>query len=245
MADETTPDALPFPEPADDNDVPGVMEALAQRIQVVLVALRAAFVPNTRKIETAAGSALTGGGDLSADRTLAVDFASSGVSSSTKAVRANDSRLADARPPTAHTHGDFVGIVQPSGDLTRDPAASSSPADVPGLTKTFTVPDAVNDYMVTVELNVALHANNAPDQPTCIVTLVVDGSTQTSQVQVRIPIVGTVRIPVAKTWVVANLSAASHTIKVQVAATGSAALVGVSDVTVFADDSQMIIERAS
>jgi hypothetical protein len=51
-----------------------------------------------------AGTGLTGGGDLSTDRTLSVDFASSGTSSSTKAVRADDSRLSDARTPTAHTH---------------------------------------------------------------------------------------------------------------------------------------------
>jgi oxalate decarboxylase/phosphoglucose isomerase-like protein (cupin superfamily) len=50
------------------------------------------------------GTGLTGGGDLSADRTFSVDFAASGVSSSTKAVRADDSRLSDARTPTAHTH---------------------------------------------------------------------------------------------------------------------------------------------
>jgi len=51
-----------------------------------------------------AGTGLTGGGDLSTDRTLSVDFATSGTSSSTQAVRADDSRLSDARTPTAHTH---------------------------------------------------------------------------------------------------------------------------------------------
>ena len=51
-----------------------------------------------------AGTGLTGGGDLSSSRTFALDFATSGTSSSTKAVRADDSRLSDARTPTAHTH---------------------------------------------------------------------------------------------------------------------------------------------
>lgn len=51
-----------------------------------------------------AGTGLTGGGDLSSDRTFDVDFASSGTTSTTKAVRADDSRLSDARTPTAHTH---------------------------------------------------------------------------------------------------------------------------------------------
>ena len=51
-----------------------------------------------------AGTGLTGGGDLTANRTFALDFATSGTTSSTKAVRADDSRLSDSRTPTAHTH---------------------------------------------------------------------------------------------------------------------------------------------
>ena len=46
-----------------------------------------------------AGTGLTGGGDLSADRTLQVSF---GTSSTTACV-GNDSRLSDARTPTAHS----------------------------------------------------------------------------------------------------------------------------------------------
>lgn len=55
-------------------------------------------------ITLTAGTGLTGGGDLSTNRSFAVDFAASGTSSSTKAVRADDSRLSDARTPLAHTH---------------------------------------------------------------------------------------------------------------------------------------------
>lgn len=51
-----------------------------------------------------AGTGLLGGGDLSADRSFTVDFATSGTVSSTKAVRADDARLSDARTPVAHTH---------------------------------------------------------------------------------------------------------------------------------------------
>lgn len=40
-----------------------------------------------------AGAGLSGGGDLTVDRTLAVNFAGSGVSSSTQAVRADDARI--------------------------------------------------------------------------------------------------------------------------------------------------------
>ncbi|MBF6459788.1 hypothetical protein IU433_12150 [Nocardia puris] len=52
-------------------------------------------VGTSRQIATGAG--LTGGGDLGADRTLAVAF---GTSSSTACV-GDDSRLSDARPPTS------------------------------------------------------------------------------------------------------------------------------------------------
>ncbi len=62
-------------------------------------------VPTSRTIT--AGSGLTGGGDLSANRTLAVDFAPSGAGSSTQAVMGTDSRLSNARTPTTHatSHG--------------------------------------------------------------------------------------------------------------------------------------------
>ena len=61
----------------------------------------AAKVPTTRTIT--AGTGLSGGGDLSANRTLSVSF---GTSSSTACV-GNDSRLSNARTPTVHatTHG--------------------------------------------------------------------------------------------------------------------------------------------
>lgn len=55
-------------------------------------------IPTSRTIT--AGTGLTGGGDLAADRTIAVDFGTGAG----KAVQGNDSRLSDARTPTAHTH---------------------------------------------------------------------------------------------------------------------------------------------
>jgi len=53
------------------------------------------------------GTGLTGGGDLTTNRTLAVDFAVSGGGSAGQAVEATDSRLTNARTPTSHagTHG--------------------------------------------------------------------------------------------------------------------------------------------
>ena len=74
-----------------------------------------------------AGTGLTGGGDLTANRTFTVDFAASGVSSATKAVRADDSRLADARTPTAHKTSHATG----GGD-------AIAPADIGAAAATHT-----------------------------------------------------------------------------------------------------------
>lgn len=55
-----------------------------------------------------AGTGLTGGGDLSTNRTFAVVYGNTAGS----ACQGNDSRLSDARTPTAHTHaiGDTNGL---------------------------------------------------------------------------------------------------------------------------------------
>jgi hypothetical protein len=71
-------------------------------------------VPTTRRIT--AGTGLTGGGDLSADRTLVVAY---GTSAST-AARGDDTRLSDARTPLAHTHA--------QSEVTGLPAALSGKA---------------------------------------------------------------------------------------------------------------------
>lgn len=62
-----------------------------------------------KTITVSPGTGLTGGGDLSAARTLSVDFAASGTVSSTQVVRANDSRLNDARIPSGAAGGDLAG----------------------------------------------------------------------------------------------------------------------------------------
>jgi hypothetical protein len=56
--------------------------------------------PAAQSISLTAGTGLTGGGDLSANRSFAVSFGST----STTACVGNDSRLSDARTPTSHTH---------------------------------------------------------------------------------------------------------------------------------------------
>jgi hypothetical protein len=46
----------------------------------------------------------TAGTGITGSSTFSVDFAPDGTTSTTKAVRADDSRLSDARTPTSHTH---------------------------------------------------------------------------------------------------------------------------------------------
>lgn len=77
--------------------------ALSQSMVANLTTDLAAKVPDTRQV--IAGTGLSGGGDLSANRTLSVVY---GVTSGT-ACQGNDSRLTDARTPTSHasTHGLF------------------------------------------------------------------------------------------------------------------------------------------
>lgn len=97
-------------------------------------AMLADRVPLTRLIT--AGVGLTGGGDLSADRTLTVSFAPAGVVSATQAVRADDPRLSDDRTPVVHTHDDryyteaeadarFTLLTDPRLSDARQPTAHS------------------------------------------------------------------------------------------------------------------------
>jgi hypothetical protein len=118
-------------------------------------------VPTTRRIT--AGTGLSGGGDLSADRTLTALY---GTSSST-AARGDDARLSDARTPLAHTHAqsEVTGLVTAltgkatkktimprvvtSGDIALNTAGLSW-AVLSG-SPTLTVPAVVGDLIV-VEL---------------------------------------------------------------------------------------------
>lgn len=76
---------------ADANDVASEVNSLAGALDTKV---------GTGRLVTS-GTGLTGGGDLSTDRTLAVDFGATAG----KVCEGNDSRLSDARPPTAHSHG--------------------------------------------------------------------------------------------------------------------------------------------
>ena len=68
--------------------------------------------------QVSSGTGLTGG-PITTSGTLSVDFAASGVSSATQAVRADDSRLSDARTPLSHTHGNITngGLIGTTANL--------------------------------------------------------------------------------------------------------------------------------
>lgn len=96
--------------------------AIAQSKVTNLVSDLAGKVPTTRTISTTAP--LTGGGDLSANRTLAVsdatttakgvvELATSGENAANVVVQGNDSRLSDARAPTAHATSHEPGGSDP------------------------------------------------------------------------------------------------------------------------------------
>jgi len=76
---------------------------VAQSQVTSLVSDLAAKVPSTRQV--IAGTGLTGGGDLSANRTFTVSY---GTSSSTACV-GNDARLTDSRAPNGSATGDLSG----------------------------------------------------------------------------------------------------------------------------------------
>jgi hypothetical protein len=103
----------------------GTDELLLAQSQVVnLPTDLAGKVPTTRTITTGAG--LAGGGDLSANRTLTVDFAPSGSGTGSQAVSATDSRLTNARTPTTHgsTHGSAGSDPIPAGGLSQAQVAN-------------------------------------------------------------------------------------------------------------------------
>lgn len=76
------------------------------------------LVPTSRTIT--AGTGLTGGGDLSTNRSLAVSYGSSAGT----AAQGNDSRLSDARTPTAHVHA-AADTTSGTFDVARIPTGTS------------------------------------------------------------------------------------------------------------------------
>jgi hypothetical protein len=115
-----------------------------------------AGVPDTRQM--LAGTGLTGGGDLTADRTYAVVY---GTTAGT-AAQGNDSRLSDPRTPTAHTHSmsDVTGLQEVLDDTpprltVRQAYVTSGNVTLPNTSGAWqalagfelAVPAAVGDYV--------------------------------------------------------------------------------------------------
>lgn len=113
-------------------------------------------VPTTRQV--IAGTGLAGGGDLSTDRTFTVQYGSTAGT----AAQGNDSRLSDARTPTAHTHAmaDVTGLQEVLADIparliVRQAYITSGNATLPNTAGAWqilsgfqlAIPAAVGDYV--------------------------------------------------------------------------------------------------
>jgi hypothetical protein len=122
-------------------------------------------VPTSRTITS--GTGLSGGGDLSANRTLSVSY---GTTSGT-ACQGNDARLSDARTPLAHTHpiSDVIslqtsldGKVPTSRTITTGTGLSGGGNLTANRTFTATAQRITGSYTVTI-LNPVAGANVALD----------------------------------------------------------------------------------
>ena len=90
---------------ADVSDTAAINQTKIENLTMDL----AGKVPTSRSVSS--GTGLTGGGDLSADRTLSVSF---GTSSTTACV-GDDSRLSDSRTPTGSAGGALTGTYPSPG----------------------------------------------------------------------------------------------------------------------------------
>ena len=123
--------------------------AVASAASSALTSGLAGKVPTTRLV--ASGTGLSGGGDLSADRTLAVTY---GTTAGT-ACQGNDSRLSDARTPSLHAASHASGGSDPITiaesqvtGLVADLAAKA-PLASPTFTGTPAAPTAAVDTNTT------------------------------------------------------------------------------------------------
>jgi hypothetical protein len=101
-----------------------------------------------QSVTMTAGTGLTGGGDLSANRTFAVSYGST----ASTACEGNDARLSDARTPTTHTHapsditqgGATTGQVLEWSGSAWAPATPSGGGGIDVSTTAFEFSDFIN-----------------------------------------------------------------------------------------------------
>lgn len=105
MADQKISQLADAGAPQDTDELPLARSGTTLSLlwSSIKTALNALYVPVARTIT--AGTGLSGGGDLSANRTLSVSY---GTSSTTACV-GNDSRLSDSRAPNGSAGGDLTG----------------------------------------------------------------------------------------------------------------------------------------
>jgi hypothetical protein len=119
-------------------------------------------VPTSRTI--GAGTGLTGGGDLTANRTLTVSY---GTTAGT-ACEGNDARLSDARTPLSHVHAasDVTSGVFDNARINfAAPAAIGNTTPAAGNFTTFTLKDSTGGEVATFDAQNKLSANRTYDLP--------------------------------------------------------------------------------
>jgi hypothetical protein len=131
-------------------------------------------VPTSRTVSSGAG--LTGGGDLTADRTLAVSY---GTTAGT-AAEGNDARLSDARTPLSHFHA-ASDVTTGTFDNARinfaAPAAIGSATPAAGNFTTFTLRDSTGGEVATFDVQNKLSTNRTYTAPDRSGTIVVSDTT--------------------------------------------------------------------
>lgn len=163
----------------------------------------AGYVPTTRSVT--AGTGLSGGGTLAADRSLAVAYGSAagtavqgndarvtadqaaGTASirtlgtgALQAAAGNDSRLSDARTPTAHQHSgaDLTSGTVPAARL---PLVASPPVTVTFASSLTVDPTLGNNFKITATgaLALAVSTTGALDAQMIVVEVLASGGSRT------------------------------------------------------------------